>query len=73
MLKEPVKTTGSCWVFVSALSAAAGPDGQGSRSPFDNLAEADVTDLRGFVPVTKRCCAGTPKELLRIGRHARMP
>jgi hypothetical protein len=49
MLKEPVKTTGSYWVFVSARLHYAGPDGQGSGSPFGNLAEADVTDLRGFL------------------------
>ena len=29
-------------------------------SPLDNLAGANVTDLRGFVLVKKRCCAGTP-------------
>jgi hypothetical protein len=30
-------------------------------SPLGNLAGANVTDLRGFVLVRKRCCAGTPK------------
>ena len=30
-------------------------------SPLDNLAGANLTDLRGFVLVRKRCCAGTPK------------
>jgi hypothetical protein len=35
------------------------PEGKGS--PLDNLAGANVTDLRGFVLVKKRCCAGTPK------------
>jgi hypothetical protein len=34
------------------------PEGKGS--PLDNLAGANVTDLRGFVLVKKRCCAGTP-------------
>jgi hypothetical protein len=29
-------------------------------SPLDNLAGANVTDLRGFVLVRKRYCAGTP-------------
>jgi hypothetical protein len=59
MFKGPVKTTGSCWVSVSARLHYAGPDGQGSGSPFGNLAETDVTDLRGLVLVAKRCCAGT--------------
>src|SRR5829696_5604406 len=31
-------------------------------SPLDNLAGANVTDLRGFVLVKKRCCAGTPND-----------
>jgi hypothetical protein len=30
-------------------------------SPLDNLAGANVTDLRGFVLLRKRCCAGTPE------------
>jgi hypothetical protein len=34
-------------------------------SPLDNLAGANVTDLRGFVLVRKRCCAGTPNCLTR--------
>jgi hypothetical protein len=32
-------------------------------SPLDNLAGANVTDLRGFVLVKKRCCAGTPNPI----------
>jgi hypothetical protein len=29
-------------------------------SPLDNLAEVNITDLRGLVLARKRCCAGTP-------------
>ena len=32
----------------------------GKGSPLDNLAGANVTDLRGFVLLRKRCCTGTP-------------
>jgi uncharacterized protein (TIGR03083 family) len=38
---------------------------RGKGSPLGNLAGANVTDLRGFVLVRKRCCAGTPKGGLR--------
>ena len=40
------------------------------RSPLDNLAGANVTDLRGFLLVKKGCCAGTPKDLeILVLRH----
>src|SRR6266545_2134192 len=34
-------------------------------SPLDNLAGANVTDLRGFVLLRKRCCAGTPNSFMK--------
>jgi hypothetical protein len=44
-------------------------------SPLDNLAGATVTDLRGFVLVRKRHCAGTPivRELFGWSPDVRRP
>ncbi|HET6920670.1 MAG TPA: hypothetical protein VFI46_14570 [Jiangellaceae bacterium] len=43
--------------LAEALEVPAGGGG--------NLARANVTDLRGFVLVRKRCCAGTPEQVAR--------
>jgi hypothetical protein len=37
------------------------------ESPLDNLAGANVTDLRGFMLARKRCCTGIPKDAVVAG------
>jgi hypothetical protein len=50
------------WAALIILTAIIIARNTAKGSPLDYLAEATVTDLRGFVLVRKRCQAGTPKD-----------